>query len=106
FVNEVATSKLLRRQAHRMGHFVHVSFEREDALRSAKTAKRAVRWNVCGDRATVNANIGTDVWTSGMNRSARKHDGRQCAVSAAIDDEVNLDGEELAIFRDGCFMAC
>jgi hypothetical protein len=89
-----------------MRHFVHVSFEREDALRRAKTAKRAVRWNVRRNRATVNSNVGTDVWTSGMNRSARKHDWRKGAVSAAIDNEVDLHREELAIFRNGGLVTC
>jgi pyrrolidone-carboxylate peptidase len=69
-VNEVATSKLFRRQTNCMRDFVHVPLEREDALRRAEAPERAVRRNIRRHRAAVNANVRANVWTSGMNRSA------------------------------------
>src|SRR5215213_5123971 len=87
-----------------MGDFVHVSLEREDALRRTETSECAVRRNVCSNRAAVNSDVGTEVWTSSVNRSARKHDGRECAISATVDGEVDLHREEFAVFRNRRFM--
>src|SRR6185295_2114966 len=104
FVKEVATSKLFRCQTNSVRDFVHVSFEREDALRRAEAPKRTMRWNVRRHRAAVNANVGTNVWASGVNRSARKHDGRERAISTTIDHEVDLDREEFSVFGDSSLM--
>src|SRR6185369_10846942 len=104
FVNEVATTKFFRTQSDRLSNFIHVPFEREDALRGAKSPKGAVGRNVRCDRATVNPDVGTDIWTSSMDRSSRKHDRRQCAISAAIDDEVDLHREQFAVLRHRGFV--
>src|ERR1700741_2061647 len=103
-MNEVATAKLFRRQTHSLSNYVHVSLEREDALRRSKSSERTVRRNVGRNCLAVNPHVGTNVWTSGMNRSAREHDRRKRAVSAAIDDEVDLHREKFSVFSHGSFV--
>src|SRR5215213_231788 len=104
FVNKVATAKLFRREPNCSRHLIHVSFECEDALRRAEPSKSAVRWNIGSDSAAVNPYVRTDVWAGSVDRSARKHDRRQRAISAAVDHKVNLSGKELAIFLNRSFM--
>ena len=70
FVNEVATAKLFGRQPNCVRNFIHLSLEREDTLRRAKTSESAVRRKVGSNSATVNPHVRTDVWTSSVDRSA------------------------------------
>src|SRR5262245_10474749 len=74
FLNEVALAKLLRRKPDCACDFIHLTLESEDALRRAKTPKRAMRWNVCRQRLTVNAHVRTEIRTGGVNRAARQYD--------------------------------
>src|SRR5215207_6380938 len=70
FVNEVATTKRFRGQTNHASDFIHLPFQREDALRRAETSEGAVRRNVSGDSATVNPHVRTNVWPGGMYGSA------------------------------------
>ena len=45
--------------------------------------------------------FGTGVRTGGVNRAARQHDGRQRAVRAAVDDELDVHRHEPAVGVDG-----
>src|SRR5262249_24730739 len=94
FLNKVATAKLFRRESDGARDLVHVTFEGKDALRRAETAKRAVRWNVCRNSLAMNAHVWARIRTGRVNRSARKHDRRECAVGAAVDYEIDLHRDE------------
>src|SRR6266496_366500 len=105
FMDEVATTKLFSGQSHCLCHFIHLTLEREDALRSAKSSKSTVRWDVCRYCLAANTYVRTAIRTCRMDRSPRKNYGRQRAVGAAIDREINLHCKELAFFRDRRFVA-
>src|SRR5262245_40936328 len=80
-----------------MGNFVHLTFERKDALWCTESSKRAVRRNVGRNSAAVNSYVRTEVWPSRMNRPTRKHNRRKRAISAAVDHKLDLHREELAV---------
>ena len=98
---EVAAAKLFRREADRTGDLVHVAFEREQALRRAEAAERTVRRNVGGHRLCVHAQVRPLVGARGVDGAARKHDGRERGVGAAIDRKVDGAAEQLAVLRHG-----
>src|SRR2546426_504886 len=60
-LNEIAQTKLFRRQTNGARHSIQVSFERKDALRRAKAAKRAVRRRVGGYGAAADAHIRAEI---------------------------------------------
>src|SRR5436190_24339316 len=82
-----------------------MTFESEDALRRAKATKRAMRRRVRRDRRASDAHIGTKIGTGGVNRAAREHHRRKCAVRAAIDLEINLLREQFAVLAYGSLMS-
>src|SRR5687768_197069 len=106
FVNEVASPKFFRRQAHRARNVVHVTLECEDALRRAKAAKRAVRRNIGGERLAANTHVRTNVRSGRMNCSARKNDRREGAVSTAVDNKLDLHCQKFSVFRHGGLVPC
>ena len=89
-LDEVAAAELVGREADGGGDLVHVALEREDALRRAEAAERAVRRRVRRDRAAADADVRAEVRPGGVDRAARQHDGRQRAVGAAVDREVDV----------------
>ena len=97
-MNEIPPTKLFWRESNSLRDFVHVSLEREDALRSTETSECAMRRNVRSNGLTVNPDVGADVWTSGVNRSSRKDDVRERAISTTVDHEINFHREQLAVF--------
>ena len=82
-----------------------MTFERKNALWSAKAAKRTVRRHVGRDNAAANANIWAVVRASGMNCAARENDGRERQIRAAVESEINIHPEEFAVARYGRAMA-
>src|SRR5262249_18184603 len=105
FANEIAPAKLFGGNAHSACDFIHMAFEREDALRRAETAKCAVRRMICRHSAAANAYVRAIVWPGSMNRSPRQHDRRERGIGAAIDREINLHSEQLSFFVDCRAMA-
>src|SRR6185369_6691992 len=98
FVNKIAPAKLFRRESNSVSNFVNLAFEREDALRRTEPSERTVRRNVSRHSAAVNSDVRTDVWASGMNRPTRKHNRRERAIRAPVDNKFDLHREELAVF--------
>src|SRR5205814_10575861 len=71
--------------------------ERKDTLRRAKTSEGAVGRRVCRDRTRANTYIGTVVRTGCANRASGKHYGRACAIGAAINDELDVHRDQVAL---------
>src|ERR1700677_1915589 len=72
---EVAAAQLLGSEADDLGDFVHVAFEREDALRSAEAAEGAVGRNVSGHRFGADRHVGPVVGAGGVDCAAREDYG-------------------------------
>jgi hypothetical protein len=98
--DEVPAAEFGRRQAERRRDPLHLALEREDALRRAKPAERAVRRRVGRDGAAAHADVRTEIRAGGVNRAPREHDGRERAVRAAVDREVDVHRDEPAVARD------
>src|SRR5689334_18022133 len=81
-----------------------MTFQGKDALRRAESAEGAVRWQIRGERAAVDANIRAEIRARGVDRSARKYDRRQGTVSAAIDYKFDLHRHQFSVFRDCRFV--
>ena len=73
--------------------------EREQALRRAEAAKRAVRRRVGRHRAAAQPHVRAEVRPGGVNGAARQHDRRQRAVRAAVDHEVDVHREQPSVAR-------
>ena len=97
--DEIAAAQLVRRQTDGGRDAIHVALEREQALRRAEAAKRAVRRRVGRDGAAAEPHVRAEVRPGGVNRAARQHDRRQRAVGAAVDHEVDLHAEQPAVGR-------
>ena len=67
FMDEIAPAKLFGRESYCTRDLVHVTFEREDTLRRAETAKRTMRRHVRRYSTAVNAHVRTKIRTGGMN---------------------------------------
>ena len=91
--------------ANDLGDAVHVTFERKERLRRAKSAKRAVRRSIGGNGFGANADAGPIVSAAGVNGAAGKNDGRESFVGAAVDGEVDFSAENSAVFADSGAMA-
>ena len=98
-LDEIAAAELVGRQPDRGGDLVHVPLEREEALRRAEAAERAVRRHVGRDRASAHAHVGARVRPRRVDRPARQDDRRQRAVGAAVDGEVDVHREQAAVAR-------
>ncbi len=105
FVKEVAAAELFGREADGGGDLIHLAFERENALRRAEAAEGSVRRRGGSNGSAADADVGTEVRAGGMDGAAREHDGRESAVCAAVDIEIDLDRGEFAIARDAGAMA-
>ena len=97
---EISAAKFFRRQIHGARDLIHVALDRENALRRAESAKRAVRRRVGGHGLRADAHVGADVRPRRVNRSAREHHGRKRRVRAAVDHEIDVHGHEFAVARD------
>ena len=97
--NEVAPPQRVRCETNRRGNAIHVSLERKQALRRAETAEGAVRRRIGRDGAAAQPHVRAEIGPGGVNRAAGQHDGRQRAVRAAVDDEVDVHGHEAPVSR-------
>ena len=97
---EIAAPDFHWRKSDDLGDAVHVTLEREEGLRGAKSAERAMRRHTGGDCFSANANAGPIVGATGMDGAARKDDRRQRFVSAAVNGEVNFSSENSAVSAD------
>ena len=75
-LDKIAAAKLLRRESDGRGDSVEMAFEREDALRRAKPAKRAVRRGVRCHHAALNQHVGAGVRSGGVNGASGQHNRR------------------------------
>src|SRR6266478_3769178 len=98
---EVAAAELFGGQADYFGDFVHVTFEREDALRGAEAAEGSVRWDVCCHGFGADGDVGPVVGAGGVDGAAGEDYGGEGGVGSAGDGEVDLSGQELAVLRYG-----
>ena len=89
-LNKVAPPKLFGSQPDRLCNLIHVPFQREDTLRRAESAKRAMRRHVRRYCFAMDADIRTEVGAGRVNRASRKHDRRERAIRAAIDHKFDL----------------
>ena len=78
-----------------------MALQRENALRRAKSAESALRRQIRGHDSGVDAHVRAEVRPRGVNRAARKNHGRKCGVRAAVDREIDVHREQLAVARDG-----
>src|SRR2546429_6928499 len=99
FVDKIAATKLVGLEAQPTGNFVEMPLESKYALRRAKSSKCTVWRNICSHSARANAHVRAIIRTRGVNRSSREHHRRKCAVSATVDDKLDLHGEQLSAFR-------
>ena len=77
-----------------------MAFEREERLRRAESAERAVRRGIGGDGFGANADTRPVVRAARVNGAARENDGGEGFVGAAIDGEIDLSTENSAVFAD------
>src|ERR1041385_3563852 len=63
-----------------------------------------MRRHVCSNGTAVNPDVRTEGWTGSVDRTARKHDGRERAISAAMDRKVDLHCDELSVFSNRGFV--
>ena len=98
--HKISPPKFVRRQVHGACYLIEVAFHRENTLRRAETAKRAVRRSVGRHGLRMDAHVGTDVGPRRVNRAAREHHGRKRRVSAAINHEIDVHRHQLAVARD------
>ncbi len=97
--NEVAPPQRVRRETNRLGNAIHVSLERKQALRRAETAEGPVRRRIGRDGAAAQPHVRAEIGARGVNGAAGQHDGRQRAVCAAVDDEVDVHRHEAPVSR-------
>ena len=98
---EVAAAELFWGEAYNFGDLVHVALEGEDALRGAEAAEGSVGRDVGGHRFGADGEVRPVVGAGGVDRSAGEDDGGEGCVGPAVDGEVDLAGEEFAVFADG-----
>ena len=96
-VDEIPAPQFVRREADRGSHSIQMAFQGKHALRRAESAKSAVRRGVGGDGAAANAHVRAIVWTGGMDGPARKHDRRKSFISATIEREIDIHGQEFSV---------
>jgi hypothetical protein len=94
---EVAAAKLFRREADDFGDLVHVAFQREEACGCAEAAKGSVGRDVGGHRLGADGEVRPVVGAGRVDGGAGEDDGRERDVGAAVDDDLDLAGEEFAV---------
>ena len=72
----------------------------KERLRGAEAAKRPVRRRVRRDRARANPHVGTGIGARGVDRRARQDHGRQRAVGAAIQHDLDILRQQCSILGD------
>ncbi len=96
----VAAADLERRHAQRLGDAVEVGLGGELDLRRAEAAERAVGRRVGHGRARPDPDVRAAVRAAGVDAAARQHHRRERAVRAAVEDELDVLGDERAVARD------
>src|SRR6202035_1832688 len=98
---EVAAAEFLGSEADDFRDFVHVAFEREDALRRAESAEGSVGGNVGRHGFGADGDVGPVVGTGGVDGAAGEDYRGEGGVGSAVDGAVDLSGEEFAVLRYG-----
>ena len=102
---EVAAANLFRGDAQDAGDLVHMALQCKQGLGRAEAAKCPVRRDVGGHGLGMDGEIRPAVGAGRVDGGAGEHDGRQGHVGAAVDDDLDLAGEEFAVLGDGGPMA-
>ncbi len=97
---EVAAAEFFGGEADDFGDLVHVAFEGEDALRGAESAEGSVRRDVGCHRFGADGHIGPVVGAGSVDGASGEDYWRERGVGSAVDGEVDLSGEEFAVFAD------
>ena len=105
-LQKIPPPDLDRRKTYRLRDAVHVPLHGEQALRGSKAAKGPMRRGICSNRFRADPNARPIVRPTRVNRATGKHHGGQSCIGAAIDCEVDLSTQDLAISADGRPMAC
>ena len=85
--------------SHRVRHAIQMPLQRENALRRAESAKRAVRRRIGGDGPAADAHVRAAVRPSRVDRPARKHHRRKRCVRAAVHREIDLHRQQFSVAR-------
>ena len=94
---EVAAAEFFGGEADDVGDLVHVAFEGEDGLRGAEAAEGSVGRDVGGHGLGADGEVRPVVGAGGVDGAAGEDDGGEGGVGSAVDGEVDLAGEELAV---------
>src|SRR5216683_342268 len=78
------------RYSQPFGDVLDHQLRREQRLRRTEAAERSVRRSIGSNRAGTDAHVGTGVGAGGVDGGAGQHHRRQCAVGAAIEDDVDV----------------
>ena len=92
--DEVATAQLVGRKAEPPRDDVEVPLEREEGLGSAEPAERAVRGRVRRHGPRADAHVIHVVGPCGVDAAAREHHLREGGIGAAVDHEVDVEGDQ------------
>ncbi len=98
---EVAAAEFFGGEADDLCDLVHVAFEGEDALRGAESAEGPVRGDVGRHGFGADCDVGPVVGAGGVDGAAGEDYRGESGVGSAVDGEVDLSGEELAVLRYG-----
>ena len=94
----VADAQLDRIHPDLSGQRIHLSLEREAALRRAKSAKRAVDAVVCIYVIGIDANVGEAIGAGAALRGNFQHDVSKDRICATIEHGIDLVGLNDAVF--------
>src|ERR1700747_1534530 len=98
---EVAAAELFGGEADYFCDLVHVTFEGEDALGCAESAEGSVWRDVGSHCFGADCDVGPVVGGGGGDGAAGEDYGGEGGVGSAVDGEVDLYGQELAVLRYG-----
>src|ERR1700719_1392677 len=98
---EIAAAELFWGEADDLRDLIHLAFEGEDALRCAESAEGSVGRDVGGHRFGADRDVGPVVGARGVDGAAGEDYRGEGGVGSAVDGEVDLSGEELAVLRYG-----
>jgi hypothetical protein len=94
-----AAAQVERRGVEGVGDAVDLHLGGELGLRRAEAAEGAVRRRVRGHRPTGDPHVRAPIRPAGVQHAARQHDRGERAVRAAVHDDLDLLGDQLAGVR-------
>ena len=95
--DQVPAPELHRVESQRPGDHVHVPLASEERLRGAEPAERAERHRVREHGAPPDPHVLARIRSGGMDEPARQHHGRERPVRAAVEQHLDILGEETPV---------